>query len=139
MPVSLSLHIIGIVMWLGSLLILTRLLTVCAEGQVSESLGKMSRKLYFGWTLGGLVLTLLTGLYQLIAGGIGYYMKAGWFHGKLTFLIVLLVVTVLLARPVNMVSRGENVHQKNVMALHGVTGLCLIVIVFLTMVGRAYM
>ena len=139
MEISLALHIVGVVMWLGSLLVLTRMLSACEEGEIASPFSKITKKVYFGWTLGGLTLTLLTGLYQFFVRGASYYMKSGWFHGKLTFLIVLIILTVLVARPVKMVSNGENVHQSKMMMFHGITGLCLIAIVFLTMVGRVHM
>lgn len=143
MSISLAFHIVGMIMWLGSLLILTRVLRAFADapssslGATGEILRAVIKRAWFGFGLGGLAISLASGLYQITVKGMAYYMSQGWFHGKLTFIIVLLVDSFLVHKSVISVCNGGGVSRKMIGMLHGLAGLSLIVIVFLTMIGRA--
>ena len=134
--VSIALHIIGIVMWAGGLMIVTRFLKVFTEaGAGTPALGAMTSRVFHGYVLGGSVLALLTGLYQLLYRGAAFYFAQGWFHGKLTFILLLLVVTVLAFADVKKAKGGVTLARGRIGALHGLTGLALLGIVFLTVIG----
>ena len=137
MSLSFSFHIIGIVMWLGGLLLITRFISILPEGEVAPEIGAGVKKMFYGWVMGGLALVTITGFYQFLSIGAGFYMKQGWFHAKLTLLIGLYLVSFLTMKKVKVVSEGMNLHPKKVMALHGITGLCLFAMVMLTFLGRA--
>jgi len=129
---SLALHIIGIVMWTGSLIVASRIIAL-GVNNANDNSASWLKKIFFGWTLSGLVLVTLTGLYQLIiGGGPGVYFKQGWFHGKVTLVIVLYIVTFLFSRFLNQ----EQKKASTAMMIHGLTGLCLILIILLTFLGR---
>lgn len=142
MTVSLAFHLVGMIMWLGSLLIITRILRAFADapssslGQPGEVLRSVISRAWAGFGIGGLLISLISGLYQISVKGFAYYMQQGWFHGKLTFIIILLVDSYLVHRNVAAVSKGGSVSRKTVGVLHGLAGLSLIVIVFMTMLGR---
>lgn len=101
----------------------------------SDKLSSVVRRLYFGFVLAGLLLTVATGLYQLGMGGMGMYFKQGWFHSKLTLVVILFVVTGMLAFEVRKFSAGKILSGGKVMALHGITSICFVVIIFLTLLN----
>lgn len=118
-------------------MILSRIMTGLSSPYLaSDPLVGAIRRAFWGFAVSGAVIALVSGLYQLIIGGVGFYMKQGWFHGKLTLVIVLLVLTVILAVQVAATKRAEPIKIGLVRAVHGITGFCLIVIVFLTFLGR---
>lgn len=88
-----SFHIIFMVTWFAGLFYLPRLFVYHAMATDSISIERfkiMERKLFFGITTPGMVLTLLFGGWLLSANPHDY-MTAGWMHMKLT-LVGLLVL-----------------------------------------------
>ena len=137
MNISLTLHIVGIVMWLGSLIVLTRVLALGAKQATSIEVFKtIANKIFYVWSLPGAVLVIITGLYQLLYHGMSYYFSQGWFHGKVTFVIVLLVATLVLFFKVQEIQEDKWPKVGTLMAVHGMTGLSLVLIVGLTILGR---
>ncbi len=141
MAYSLAIHVIGVVFWVGGLLVLTRLLKMSSvEGALPDAarteVGKMIKRSYFGLVIAGVVLSLASGVYQILERGIGFYMAQGWFHGKLTLVLILLVVTVVFGAQVRNAASGKAVKPGVVGMLHGITSGVLVVVAFLTLVGR---
>lgn len=137
MNTSLALHIISLVMWVGGILILTRVIHqfVKLNGDV-KLLAAISKKIYFGWILSGCALAILTGLYQISVNGAKHYFSQGWFHGKLTLVIILIIITGILFPIVKKLSDNITPSAGKIMGLHGSTGLILILAVFATLLGR---
>lgn len=137
--ISVAIHIIGIVMWLGGLLVLTRLFKLFTLGHsgLQQVSGMMSR-IFFGYVILGTVLTVCTGLYQLSYSGVAAYMSQGWFHGKLTLVLILLVVTAICFQYLRRIQKGATLSRGMVGALHGVVGLTLLVGVFITVIFGYY-
>lgn len=137
MLISIALHIIGLTLWLGTLILISRLVAVvAADFEKHSGLVPFLSRAFKGYGFSGLALTLITGVYQLANRGVGFYMKQGWFHTKLTLVIVLLIVTAVLGASIAQLKRGETFSKGRGMALHGIAALCLVVIVFLTILGR---
>lgn len=89
-----SLHIIFMVTWFAGLFYLPRLFVYHAMSSDSISLERfkvMERKLFFGIMTPGGILTIVFGVWMLIAGTWESYSHSGWLHAKL-FLVALLVV-----------------------------------------------
>ena len=138
--ISIALHIIGIVMWAGGLMIVTRFLKIFTNaGDGSAALSAMVHRVFHGYVLGGSVIALLTGLYQLFYRGLGFYFAQGWFHGKLTLIVLLIVVTALTFADVNKVKSGVTLSRGRIGAMHGLTGLALLGIVFVTILGSPFL
>ena len=143
MLVSLSLHLIGLVMWFGGMLILTRALHLATHNEVLASITSrqallpLFRRLFFGFVVGGAVVMLGTGLYQISVQGLGFYMQQGWFHAKLTLIIVQIIITALTGAAISNLGNTEISRSGRFMAFHGISATILILIVFLTMLGRA--
>ena len=132
LKLSLALHVIGIVMWTGSLIVASRIIALGVKS-ANDNSAIWLKKIFFGWTMAGLVLVTLTGLYQLmIGGGPGVYFEQGWFHGKVTLVIILYIVTFLFSRFISQTQKKAS----TAMMIHGLTGLCLILIILLTFLGR---
>jgi len=139
LKISLALHLIGMVMWLGSLLVLTRLfkLFTSPSGPQGELPNLMGRMLW-GYVVPGFLLSLATGLYQMGYVGFGTYLAQGWFHGKLTLVFLLVVVTLLCFANVGKIRRGAPVSGGLASAMHGFVGFTLIVVVFMTVKSGMY-
>lgn len=139
MTLSLAIHIIGIVLWLGGVLIATLFANIMlkAGDKAGEAWPMAASKIFWSFAVSGLVVTTLTGLYQLMTRGMAFYMKQGWFHGKLTLLIALFVVTVLVGRDLSRVKNGQPIERKKIMMLHGIAGIIFVAVVMLTMLGRS--
>lgn len=140
MQLSLAFHIIGILFWVSGLMVVSGLIRYF-ESRTEEKSGPsyqaLTKKYWFGMVIPGLLISVVTGIYQFMIMGADYYMKQGWFHGKLTLIVVLLVVTGIVGNGVSTVRRGEVVPAKKFGMLHGVVGTVLLLIVFLTYMGRA--
>src|SRR5262245_46998439 len=131
MAFSLAFHIVGIVMWLGGLMIITRCIKLFSgDAQVARSAAPMLRRLFFGFVVAGLVVAACSGVYQLSSFGVGAYMKQGWFHTKLTLVLALLVVTFFVPRTIAKLVEDPAAAGKRAMALHGASGALLLAIVF---------
>ena len=95
-------HVLGMVIYVGGLLTLTRLLGHAVRYESPTSRADAFRVLkrmhkFVDW--GGLFLMLAAGLWLLIADPMGKaYMKQGYFHLKLLCMIAFLVGDVLLSR-----------------------------------------
>lgn len=135
MTYSLALHLIGLVLWIGGLVLVPRMMRLTLENRGGMAVAV--RRVFWGYLIPGFVLTLITGLYQFDIGGRTAYFSQGWFHGKLLFLVVLVVITVLLATDVKRYAGAERVSPGRLMAIHGTAALSLILIMILMKVMRA--
>jgi putative membrane protein len=87
-------HLIFMVTWFAGLFYLPRLFVyhAMASDAVSRERFKiMERKLYWGITTPGMILTLLFGGWMLQDYAWDLYGQSGWLHAKLSLLAVLVV------------------------------------------------
>tara|TARA_B100000949_G_C14176265_1_gene405511 strand:+ start:191 stop:616 length:426 start_codon:yes stop_codon:yes gene_type:complete len=85
-------HIIAMVAWFAGLFYLPRLFVYHAQAMDAVSITRfkiMERRLYYAITWPAAVLTTVLGLLLLVLSP--YYLKAGWMHMKLTFVVLLWV------------------------------------------------
>jgi putative membrane protein len=102
------LHIIGLVFWLGGLFSLSSLVKFISN-QDDENRIKLSnyaRVIYRISNLLGMLLTIGSGV--LLIGVAQGAMKSGWFHTKLTIIVVLLVFDHLLMRKIKTLSKEKS-------------------------------
>lgn len=138
--VSLGFHIIGIVLWIGGLMVTAGLIRYFEKtdgARNGPAYAALTKRYFYAMTLPGLVIALCSGTYQLLTNGISFYMQQGWFHGKLTLVLILFVVTLMVGLGVARVQRGDAVNGKKFGAMHGVIGTIFLLIIFLTYIGRA--
>ena len=132
-------HVIGVVMWMGSLMTLSRLLGYHTRepATVRPRLSYIEGRLDLLGAVPGALLTLGTGLGQLALEPAGWFRASGWMHTKLLLVLVLVVLHVMtmvrhrrLAR-----QRADQVIPRAFFAAsHGIIGLLLIAIVILAVV-----
>jgi uncharacterized membrane protein len=132
MAYSVAFHIIGICFWMAGLLMLTRIMVISESPTLT--LIKTVRRLWLGYAVPGALIVVISGVYQISYKGMAFYFGPGqgWFHTKVSIVLVLLVITALLWKQVNKFSNGEIPNRKILGAFHGVSALSLIVLVFLT-------
>lgn len=88
-----ALHIVAVICWFAGIFYLPRLFVyhAAADDQISKDRFKiMERKLYRGIMTPSMIATIIFGVWLTVLGW-DYYKTAGWFHAKVT-LVVLLVI-----------------------------------------------
>jgi putative membrane protein len=106
-----SLHIIFMVTWFAGLFYLPRLFVYHAMASADDRVGierfcVMERKLYWGITTPGAVLTILFGVWLWK----GYGIDGGWLHAKLALVAILVLFHVYLGKLVADFRAGRNRH-----------------------------
>jgi uncharacterized membrane protein len=125
-------HVLGMVVYVGGMLTLTRMLGRAVRYESPTSRADAYRELkrmhvFVDW--GGLFLMLAAGLWLLVADPLGKaYLKQGYFHLKLTCMVVLIVCDVLLSRRLFRL-RADREPQPGAAffkIMHGLAGLALL-------------
>ena len=135
MLVSKALHLIFIVFWIGGLIFLTSIARGAEKLNLSKKdISPILERMLNMFILPGIVFVLVTGVYQLVAGGIGVYMKQPAFHLKLTLVPVLIVMTLLV---VFETKKWKDLEGKSKFGLyHGIIAASFVAIVFTMYVFR---
>jgi putative membrane protein len=119
-----SLHIIGLVMWIGGIFSILAIIKY-QNNQNDEqrvSLAGFGTRIYFASNLIGLVITISCGLLMLMANTA--LAKGGWFHAKMLFVIVLLVVDHIIFRKMKQIAKKKQSVAFGM--FHGIAGLAFI-------------
>jgi len=124
-------HVLGMVMYVGGLLTLTRLLghAVRYESPVSRADAyRVLKRMHVFVDWGGLFLMVAAGVWLLVADPMGKaYMTKGYFHIKLTCAIVLIVCDIMLSRKLfRLQGDGPQPGATFFRIMHGVAGLALL-------------
>ena len=123
---TLVFHLIGLVFWLGSLLIVTHILAVHAEESSDDAgrvLGRVETKLFKGLAHPGAALMVVTGLIMLLLNH-SYYLHARWMYAKLTLVMILVVLDLIIySRMRAFIAGRKPLHRGQCMAWHGVIAL----------------
>ena len=134
---TLVFHIIGIVFWLGSLLVVTHVLAADADSasaEMHESLGRLEAKLFNGVAHPGAIIVILSGI-VLIMQNPHYYLRAGWLHVKLLLVLILIVLDVITYVRAKAFHAGRTVlRRKECLALHGSIALVFIGILVMVLI-----
>lgn len=134
---TLVFHILGIVFWMGSLLVVTHLLAYDAEStsaEVHEALDRLERKLFNGLVHPGALITIISGII-LISTDTQYYLHAVWLHVKLFMVVVVIVLDAITAIRARAFHAGKiKLQRKECMALHSGIALAFTVILIMVLV-----
>jgi len=134
---TLVFHILGIVFWLGGLLVATHLLAADAEAASDEThqvLGRLEANLFNGIIHPGAAIVILSGFVMIMTNP-RYYLDASWLRVKLVMAAALIVLDWITYRRMRAFKAGRiKLQRKQCMALHGGIALVLIVILILVLV-----
>ena len=132
---TLVFHILGIVFWLGSLLVVTHVLAFDAETEseeVHEVLNRLEAKLFNGIAHPGAIIAVISGAI-LISTNPQFYLHAAWLHAKLFLVVILIVLDAITYIRARAFHAGRiTLRRKECMMLHG--GIALMFIGILVMV-----
>lgn len=130
-------HLLGVIFWMGGLLILSRMLGyhVKEELAVQTRLSAIEKRLYFGALMPGLVLVLVTGVWMLVE--MPELLKNAGFHIKLTLVLVGIVAQFVMQKFLGSLrDEPRKVGGGRYKILHSVLGLVLIGILVSVFVVR---
>jgi uncharacterized membrane protein len=132
-------HLIGIVLWVGGLLVLTRLLAFHCDlpaGEARDALAGFETNTYRFVAALGAGITFIAGIFMLFVKGDGvshYVSPAGvWgatFHLKLTAVFVLLAMDHVVMRKMKKLQREGEGSRSTFVKLHGVIAVLFILII----------
>ena len=139
--ILLAFHLLGVVLWMGGLLTLTRVLGYHARElpSVRPRLSWIEGRLDTLVAMPGALIVAGTGLAQLILEGRAYWSAALWLHWKLGLVGVVAVLHFVTSRRRRALAQGPatgKVPRALFAAVHGTIGLLLIAILVLAMVKR---
>jgi len=109
-----ALHLISMVTWFAGLFYLPRLFVYHAlsDDSVSKERFKiMERKLFWGITTPGMILTLIFGIWMLTDYAWALYGRSGWLHAKLGLLVFLVIYHVQCGRWLLDFKHDRNYHS----------------------------
>jgi protoporphyrinogen IX oxidase len=133
---TLVFHIVGLVFWLGSLLVVTQILAVHADEpspEVRETLGRLESKLLKGLAHPGAAIMVITGF--LLVSQDPNYLRQHWLHAKLLFVLVLIVLDLRLTFRAKAFREGKTeLSRRECMIFHGAISLVFLIIVVLVLI-----
>jgi putative membrane protein len=141
-PALLVGHVLGLVFWVGGLLVTSMALTRHTQEASADSrqaLARLERIYLRGLADPGALLTILAGA-SLIATNSSYYLHAPWLHIKLTFVLILIGLHGMVAMRTKAFSTGRITMQRREARLLVVATLFLFLsILIATLVGQVYL
>jgi len=128
-------HLIGLVFWLGSLLVVTHVLATHTEEPSLEAraaLGRLEMKLLKGLAHPGAALMVITGI--LLIGEHPQYLNEHWLHAKLLLVALLAVLDLrVYFRTRALIAGKAELRRRECMALHGAISLVFFGILILVL------
>ncbi len=124
-------HVLGMIIYIGGFLALTRLLGHAVRFESSTSRKdayRVFRRMHKFVDWGGLGIMLVTGVLLLIMDPLAKnYMKQGYFHMKLTMVLVIVICDVVLTKKLFALTGDEtDANATPFRILHGVSALALL-------------
>ena len=124
-------HVLGMVIYVGGFLTLTRVLGKAVLFDAPQSRAdayRVFKRMHKFVDWGGLGLMLASGIWLVVADPLGKeYLKQGYFHMKLTCVLLLVLSDILLTRKLfRMQGEGEQPSANYFRVMHGLAGLALL-------------
>ncbi len=133
---TLVFHIIGLVFWLGSLLVVTQILAIHTEETSPETratLGRLESKLLRGLAHPGAAIMVITGF--LLVSHDPVYLREHWLHAKLLLVVVLVALDLRLTFRARELQEGKiELSRRECMFLHGAISLVFLAILILVLI-----
>jgi uncharacterized membrane protein len=118
-------HLIGLVFWLGSLLVVTHVLAIHSEEPSTAAratLGRLEMKLFKSLAHPGAALMVITGI--ILIGEHPHYLREHWLHAKLLLVALLFVLDLrVYFRTAAFLAGRVELRRRECMALHGAVSL----------------
>lgn len=107
MQVVKLIHITSLLIWLGSLAVLIQLMRngLRWTSMSGDSVGEVCRKIYLRMDLPFFILTIGTGIFLFLYKDVNA--KAGWFHMKMTGMLLLVACDIWVARTIGIYKKKE--------------------------------
>lgn len=139
---TLVFHILGLVFWVGGLLIETSVLAQHAQEslpEVRQAMGRLEMRLLNGMAAPGALISVLTGIILVFTNS-AYFLHAGWLHAKLALVVVLIGLhATVFSRTRSFIAGRIELERRDCMILHGAVSLTLVGILVLVLPGRIFM
>jgi protoporphyrinogen IX oxidase len=133
---TLVFHIIGLVFWLGSLLVVTQILAIHSEENSPATrltLSRLESKLLRGLAHPGAALTVVTG--SILVSQDPGYLREHWLHAKLLLVVVLIALDLRLTFRTRALHEGKvEMSRRECLILHGAISLVFFVILILVLI-----
>ncbi len=122
---TLVFHLIGLVFWVGSLLVVTHVLALHTQETseaAREALGRLEMKLLKGLTHPGAALMVISG--SLLLAEDPYFLRTNWLHFKLVLVVVLILLDLRVYFRARAFQAGKiELQRGECLALHGAIAL----------------
>ncbi len=127
-------HLFGVIFWIGSLLLIASLLAMVSDevGVAKERFIMVASTLFYGGCNIGGAVTLIFGILLMVM--VPDVLRHGWFHVKLTFVFILLLVHLRLHRRIVALSDNpSSVTRAEFRVIHGVVSVVLLAILVMAL------
>jgi putative membrane protein len=133
---TLVFHLIGLVFWLGSLLVVTQVLAIHTEEispEVGAALGRLETQLLKGLAHPGAALMVITGI--ILVSRHPEYLREQWLHFKLLLVVILILLDLRVYFRTRSFQAGKvQLRRGECMAFHGAIALVFFGILILVLV-----
>ena len=130
-------HLLGLFFWIGSLLVVTRILAVHTEessADARQSLARLEKLLFNQMAHPAAAVVVLAGI-SLIFTNPHYYLRAHWLHAKLLLVGLMIWLDFWLYARANAFHAGRDTMRRGeCMAFHGTIAAALLAILSLVLV-----
>jgi putative membrane protein len=130
------LHLLGIVLWMGGVLLLTQIFRrhLEEEPRVQERFALLEKRLFQSAANPGAAVVLITGILMILLDP-ATYLRAGWFHTKLLLAIALFILHIRLLRRMALLHKSpQQLAPKEFALLHGIGALLLTLALIMVLV-----
>jgi len=131
-PWILAFHVFGVILWMGSLLVLSSLLGLVADevGVSKERFLVAARRLFDVSANGGALATIGFGIWLIMLDPA--VLRQGWLHIKLLLVVVLVVIHARMYRRINALeAEPSGANRREFAMVHGIVSAILLAILLL--------
>lgn len=134
-------HIVGLVFWIGGLLVATALLGQHAKEESPEgqlALAQAESRMLGGMANPGAAITIITGAILAALRGPDILHET-WFQSKMVLVLALIILHIIVYIRARQFMEGRRIMtRRNWMVLHGAVSLVFLAILICVLPGRAY-
>jgi uncharacterized membrane protein len=137
---TLVFHILGIVGWVGGMLVVTLTLAQHAREDSPDaraSLERFVQKINRSMLHPGAALVILSGI-LLVTTHPSYYLHAFWLRAKLALVVILIALNVAILARFRAIRRGTPVRRGDFILLHVLVALVFLSILIAALPGEVY-